>query len=131
MDRTKLKQFLYEVAEVEELKPKKLATLKQDDDEINQVLYQGQHIELNIKQNPTLGIKIKGLKPIVKECQLGCGQSIANQRIEFKHYGYPEPHWRTRCDNCQKYVSPCGEFLIDNASTFNAAYIKWVNARKK
>mgnify|MGYP000075922725 CR=1 FL=1 len=80
--------------------------------------------------NPTLGYELVGLKPVLRACELGCGDTIAGQVVEKRYCTGPVPHWRTRCRTCGYYVSPDGKYFVDGAHAIAAEYVKYFNKQK-
>jgi hypothetical protein len=74
--------------------------------------------------NPTLGFKFIKLKDIERECQLGCGKIVKNQKLEKRLAFTPIKHWRTRCTTCQSYVHPNGVDLIKGAHLVQATFLR-------
>lgn len=126
MDNKLLKEFIQQVAEVKELKPVTDGSRPPDDG--TQVVYQGKWIEIDRKNNPTLGFKFIKLKPVERLCQLGCGSIVPDQIVERRHAIHPKPHWRTRCASCQKYVHPSGEGFIGDSHSAQKAYYAWLRS---
>lgn len=130
MDNKQLKEFIKQVAEIEELKPKKDPTIRLDDDAEDLVRLGNEWVEVTAKSNPTLGFKFIKLKETHKVCELGCGDIVTNQVIEWRLAMSPEKHWRTRCNNCACYVSPDGKGFIQGGHAIAAAYARYFNSLK-
>lgn len=130
MDKKKLKEFIKEVAEIEELKPKKDRAVRLDDDALDVVKVDNEWVEITAKSNPTLGFKFKKLKDKNATCELGCGDIVTNQLIEKRLSHTPMPHWRTRCNNCGHYVSPDGVGFIQGAHEIQSAYVRFFRGEK-
>jgi hypothetical protein len=121
--------WLSTVAEIEQPVPKKDPNIKQyDTDEYFEIEIDDEVVILNNRSNPTLQPKIKRLKPKTKMCELGCGELIADQVIEKRFCFSPERHWRTRCQNCGKYVNPSGGELVDGGHRIAVVYSKYFNS---
>jgi hypothetical protein len=80
--------------------------------------------------NPTLGYELVKIKPVLRACDLGCGDSIVDQVVERRYCTAPVPHWRTRCKTCGYYLSPDGKYFIDGAHAIAAEYVKYFNKQK-
>lgn len=130
MDKNKLKEFIKEVAEIEELSPKKDPAVRLDNDAYDVVRVKDEWVEITAKSNPTLGFKFKKLKDRHAVCELGCGDIVSNQTVEKRLCHHPEKHWRTKCMTCGCFVSPDGEGFIEGAHQIQAAYIRYFNAIK-
>ncbi len=126
MDPKKLHSLIESVAEVEYIKPKRLATVKQSRTEVSEVLYNNKPVEISLDYNPSLGIKLKKFKSEAKPCELGCGKQIKNQVIEQRLHDIPHPHWRKKCANCKKYQAPDGT-IIENSTHVHAYFLKYFN----
>jgi hypothetical protein len=72
--------------------------------------------------NITIPKKIKSIKHQPKLCELNCGQMLINQKIERSYHSWPEPHWRTKCTNCQHYLHPKGDRLVKGVHEFKLYY---------
>lgn len=125
MDKKEFKQFIESVAEIKELKPVKITSIRQSDDEPNEVKIDGEWEEIDFHNNPTLGFKFVKLKDRFAACTLGCGDIVSNQVIEKKIYTYPEMHWRTNCKNCGCCLSPDGSGFIKGGSNIQTAFINY------
>ena len=128
MDKQQFKQFVESVAEIKELKPAKLPSIRQSsDEELSQVRSGDDFIDINIDCNPTLGFKFIKLKDAHRACTLGCGNVVANQVVEKKWHSYPKPHWRTSCQNCNAVIHPDGDQLIHGTgSQIQTIFYKWL-----
>jgi len=133
MDKQEYRKRIEELALIKDRKPTKSPThnrlakeivieLDEDGNEIE--------VEREVTENATLGFDLVGIKPILRACELGCGDIVANQRIERRFNRMPEPHWRTKCVNCSCYVSPDGEGFIEQPSMVAAAYLKYFNDKR-
>jgi hypothetical protein len=106
MDQDKLQAFIKSVSIVKEYKAK---------------------YGVEAEPNPSLpGLKWMSLKPVERLCQLGCGDSVIDQRIERRLAFTPTRHWKTRCANCQKYVHPDGGSLVDGSQAAQKIYQTWL-----
>lgn len=128
MNNKEIKEFVQQVAVIKELKPATSPNIRLDDTHHNEVLVGHQWIEINKETNPTLGFKLVKLKDKFKACELGCGEIVSNQVIESKVCTTPVPHWRTKCTNCDCFVSPDGKEFIKGGHAIQAAYSKHFNA---
>jgi hypothetical protein len=75
-------------------------------------------------RNLTMMPRIVKLKSQPKICELGCGQEVVNQRIERTLHDWPQPHWRTKCTNCQHYLHPSGKGLIKGVNQYHTYFAK-------
>lgn len=130
MNNKQLKEFVQSVAEIKELTPKKDPSIRLDDNAEELVRVGDEWFEITAKSNPTLGFKFIKLKEQHRACELGCGDIVANQKIEKRLAFTPEKHWRTRCANCGCYVSPDGEGFIEGGHQIAAAYLRHFNSLK-
>jgi hypothetical protein len=117
MDKKEFRTRLAELAEFEDETPRLLRLEPGALDPINEVVYDGEVIELERTFNPTLGIKFIRLKPRMEICEIGCGNIIDRQVLEKNYTTYPVPHWRTKCRTCGKYQHPSGDGLIEDKGT--------------
>lgn len=130
MEKKQLKDFIESVAEIKELAPKKDPKIRLDDG-VNELVRHGDEwVEINSKENPTLGFKFIKLKDKHQSCELGCGDIVTNQVIERRLALTPEKHWRTRCQNCGCYLSPDGQGFLEGGHQIQAAYVKYFNSLK-
>lgn len=129
MKNEDIKQFVKSVAEIKELKP--ATDGSRPPEEMTPVLYQGEWIEIDRDNNPTLGFKFIKLKDRYSECRLGCGEIVKNQIIEKRLALTPERHWRTHCRQCQAFVHPDGSTLIKGAHKIQAIYMAYFNEKNK
>lgn len=114
------KEFRIKLAELVDFVDEVPRLLRQEPgalDPVNEVIFEGERIELERTFNPTLGIKFIRLKPRMHICEIGCGNIIDRQVIEKSYSTYPSPHWRTKCKSCGKYQHPSGEGLINEHGT--------------
>ena len=110
MDQDKLQAFIKSVSIVKEYAPK---------------------YGVEAEPNPSLpGLKWMGLKPVERPCELGCGDIVADQRIERRLAFTPTRHWKTRCANCQRYVHPDGVTLVDTSQAAQKIYQAWLAGEK-
>lgn len=134
MDSKQIKEFIKTVAEIKERKPVRNASHgrveKEWVTEIDPATGEEIEVERNVPlENDTLGFDLVKIKPQNKLCELGCGEIVTDQVIEKRLADYPKKHWKTRCKNCQLYLTPDGEGLV-KSTEINAYYIKWFNAVK-
>jgi hypothetical protein len=125
MDNKQIKDFVESVAEIKELKP--VTDGSRPPDDATEVFYNGEWIEVSQKTNPTLGFKFIKLKEVERECMLGCGERVINQKVEKRFVFTPVRHWRTRCATCQSFVHPNGEELIKGGHAVQAAFLRHFN----
>ena len=125
MDKKQIIDFIESVAEIKLLKP--VTDGSRPPDDATEVLYNGEWIEVSAKTNPTLGFKFIKLRDVERECQLGCGKQVVNQKIEKRLAFTPITHWRTRCTKCQAYVHPNGVDLIKGAHLVQATFLRHFN----
>lgn len=125
MNKLELKELVQQVAEIQDLSPKKDPNIRLDDHAEELVRHDNTWIELNSKTNPTLGFKLVKLKEKHRLCELDCGDLVANQVVERRLAFTPEKHWRTRCQNCAKFVSPDGVGFIEGGHAVAAAYTRY------
>jgi len=123
MDKEKLKEFLNEVGVVKELRP--VCKGERPADSVTEVVYKGKRITVSREENETLGFALQKLKKVKRECTMGCGKMVENQVVERRMAFTPEPHWRTRCSNCSKFLHPDGITLIEGAHLVQAAFLTY------
>lgn len=129
MDPIEFKNRLAEFAEVETIKPH-VASNEKPSYDIEEVVVQGEVIELSQKCNPTLGVELIKLKDINKVCEMGCGKIVTNQLIEKRFTHVPKPHWKTKCMNCGAYLNPQGDGLIMNSQDAHAVFRNFYMRKK-
>lgn len=130
MNPKELRQRLEQVAELKDRKPAKSPTHNRLAKEIViEVDEDGTEyeVEVEITENNTLGYDLVKIKDQHRLCELGCGEIIANQVIEKRFARTPVAHWRTRCQNCDCYVSPDGLGFIRGGHQIQAAYNRHFN----
>lgn len=128
MDQKLFRQRLEQLAVIRDKKPVKTAshnrlakeTIVEIDEDGNEV-----EIEVEIKENPTLGIEIVKIRDRTEVCDLGCGKIVTNQIVESRLVTFPERHWRTRCKNCECFVSPDGMSFIEGGHMVQDAFMKY------
>lgn len=125
MDKIKFKEWIKTVAEIKELSPKKDPNIRLDNDAQDLVRHGDEWVEVTAKANPTLGFQFVKLKDKTAVCELGCGDIVSNQVVEKRFCESPQPHWRTRCNNCGCFVSPDGVGFIEGGHQVQAAYVKF------
>jgi hypothetical protein len=130
-NKTEVKEFVQQHAEIKELKPVGDPNIRLDEDQEDTVMYRGELIKLTAKENPTLGFKFLKLKDRFAVCEIGCGEIVANQVIEKRLGLHPQRHWKTRCATCNKYLSPDGTSIITNSSAIQQAYVKYFAEKKR
>jgi hypothetical protein len=127
MDKDEFRARVAELAIIQDAKITKAKDKSRAADEIHEVVYDQEIIEISSEDNPTLSFDLIKLKPISKLCELpNCGKIVDNQIIEYRHVQTPQPHWRIRCENCQCYLHPDGETLIDDSRQVYAIEYQWV-----
>ena len=87
---------------------------------------QGQQFELSATHNPTLNVKIKQLKPIIKSCE-DCGKECQDRVVTKNLYSFPHKHWRRYCNGCQRVFNPETQqydLTVNKAQPFFTAYLK-------
>jgi hypothetical protein len=131
MDKKEFKDRIAELAEIQDLKPAKVASIRLDETDQNDVrTNDGEWLHINQEVNPTLGFKFIKLKDQSRDCQLGCGDVVINQVVEQRLAFTPQKHWRTKCVTCGCFVSPDGQGFIEGGHQIQAAYMKHFNALK-
>lgn len=128
MDKKDFKDFLESVAVIKELKPVTTG-FRLDENSGGEVRYNDEWIEVGKQGNPTLGYKFVKLKEQHRLCELGCGKVVSNQVIEKRLATHPKHHWRTRCTNCECFVSPDGVGLIKGGHQIQAAFMRWFKGK--
>ena len=132
MDKNKFKELLEQVAEVETVVPRfTKSQVDLDEEDLAVVKTNGQWVKLDLDHNPTLGFKMIKLKDQLRPCALSCGDVVMNQVVEKRHYKHPEPHWRTYCKACNKYLSPDAKEFIAGGFAVNYAFEKYLKKRGK
>jgi hypothetical protein len=129
MKKEDIKQFVESVAEIKLLQPSR--DTSKDNNEINEVVYDGEKIEINNKHNPTLGYKFLKLKDNSKLCEMGCNKIVTNQIIEKRLAFTPERHWKTYCRTCQTYLHPDKKTLVKGSHAIQSIYLAYFNERNK
>ena len=117
MDKDELKRRVAEVAVIKDIKPAKSGAHNRFTTEIVvEVDEFGEEyeVEREITDNPTLGFALVSLKPVTRPCELSCGKIVTDQVIESRLAYTPFPHYRTRCKNCTRFLSPNGKFVTGN-----------------
>ena len=129
MDPNELRQWLEQVAELKDRKPVRTASHRPAIEYITEVDEDGEEyqIPVEVKDNPTLGFDLVKVKDQHRLCELGCGEIVTNQIIEKRHVITPKKHWRTRCKNCDCYVSPDGKGFIKGSHSVQHAFARYFN----
>ena len=123
MDNEEFLRRLNELAELQVIKVASPAKRKPEDEVI--VWRNGQAIEIDDTDNPTLYYKIKKLKSDVRKCD-DCSKKVKNRTVTKKLYAYPVKHWRKLCNNCNMFEHPdSGKYCLVGASTQNV-YIQYL-----
>ena len=124
MNDKEFKTRIAELADIEDIKvPVVNIRSKKQEEELADLFPPG--------ENPTLGFELKRLKPQARLCELGCGDIVENQHIEYKKYEYPVTHWRTRCTTCECTLSPDGKGFIEGTVQVNNAFARYFKERKR
>lgn len=133
MDKEQLRQQLEQVAVLKDKKPAKTANYRPAIEYITEVDEDGEEyqVPIEITENATLGFELVKLKDKHAVCELGCGEIVTNQIIEMRHAQTPKPHWRTRCKNCDHYVSPDGKGFIKGSHAVQHAFVRHLNSGHK
>lgn len=123
MDEKEFKNRIAELAVIEDVKVASVnIRSKKQEEEMSDLFPPG--------ENPTLGFELKAIRAQEKLCELGCGDMVANQRIEYKKHIYPIDHWRTRCVNCECTLSPDGKGFIEGVANVNNAYMRYFKNKR-
>lgn len=120
MDQKKYREILETFGEVKVIKVPKNGD-RRESDEVEQVKYQGQMIEIGRDNNPTLTIALKRLHCQDQEriCD-DCGLVVKDRRTERRVCTFPELHWRETCATCHKTRHPISnEFTLDSRQAVN------------
>lgn len=133
MDQNELRLWLEQVAELKDRKPSRTANHRPAIEYVTEVDEDGEEyqVPVEIKDNPTLGFELVKIKDTHRLCELGCGEIVTNQVIEKRHAMTPKSHWRTRCKNCDCYVSPDGKGFIKGSHAVQHAFARHFNGVKK
>ena len=129
MDKKEFRAKLEQVAELKDIKPARTANYRPAIEYITEVDEDGEEyqVPVEVTENPTLGFDLVKLKDQHRVCELGCGEVVTNQVIERRLATTPKKHWRTRCKNCDHYVSPDGEGFIKGSHAVQLAFVKHFN----
>jgi hypothetical protein len=129
MDKNELRQRLEQVAELKDIKPPRTANYRPAIEYITEVDELGEEyqVPVEITENPTLGFQLVKLKDQHRVCELGCGEIVTNQVIEKRYGQTPKSHWKTRCKNCDCYLTPDGLGFIKGGHQIQHAYMKYFN----
>lgn len=130
MDNKQFLDYLSQVAELESRTPKTTPNIRLDETDTNDVRWGNEFITINKEQNPTLGVEIIKYRTKEKECVLGCGQMVKDQMLEHRVCFSPIKHWRTRCANCECFLTPDGQF-IKGGHAIQSFYVKFFKAHDK
>ena len=133
MDPKIFRQQLEQLAQLQDRKPARGPSHRPAIEYITETDELGEEYQraVEIKDNPTLGFDLVRIKPNIRACELNCGDIVTDQIIERRFATTPIPHWRTRCNNCQCFVSPDGQGFIQGAHAIQAAYLKYFNMDRK
>lgn len=129
MKTNELKEFLTSIGEIEDLTPKTSPEVRQGD-EVNEVKYQTEFIEINRHHNPSLGFKLKKLNDHVQACEIGCGKIVANQVIEYRFVNPDEKRFRIKCTNCGKYKHPERDGIIEQSALVQTVFANYRKSLK-
>jgi hypothetical protein len=129
MDPKQLRQHIEAVAIIKDKKPTGSPSIRPAKEIVIEIDEDGDEVEVEVvvQSNPTLGYEFVKLKPIKKDCELGCGQVVDNQIIEKRLAFTPQKHWRTKCKTCGYFVHPTGLGFVETAHQIQAEYFKWFN----
>ena len=98
-------------------------------DEPEEILRNGQLFSIDLKNNPTLNLRVKALKTQPQKCS-DCDRVVQDRKIHQTVYAYPFPHWRKNCGHCKKTQDPeTGEFSVPTTSA--QAYFTNILKKKK
>ncbi len=129
MDKNEFRRRLEQLAELRDRRPAKSPThnrlVKETVTEIDELTGEEIEVEREITVNDTLGFDLVKIRDRVAVCELGCGDLVANQVIETKLVEYPKRHWRTRCKNCDCFVSPDGQGFIRGGTHIQGAFVQY------
>jgi hypothetical protein len=123
------KEFIHRLSEIAEVKIDKQPVssgAQTNRLEPIQLERQGKIVEITSKENPTWGVVVKRLKPIVKPCE-DCGEVVKDRRVQSTMYSYPKAHWRKNCVQCRKTQDPeTKQFTIptQSAQLYFTAFLK-------
>ena len=111
-DKPKRLQQDAEIAINQKKVRKQLLDLGHDAEDIDRVMEEMLDVSHVIVDgvNITIPRKLKAIKHQPKMCELGCGQTAVDQRIDIKFRNWPEKHWVKKCNFCQYYKLPDGTF---------------------
>ena len=104
MEQDKFITRLQELADITSARPPIGPKIRKPNGQ-ERVFRNGQEIPIDPKDNQTWGVKVKKLKPIVKDCE-DCGLRVENRTVNKKFYTFPQAHWRTNCGNCRRTLNP-------------------------
>lgn len=62
--------------------------------------------------NHSIPVAVRELKPIYKPCELGCGQDVSNQHIEYRRTHHNT--WLIKCMTCSLYQDPKTGLMVDH-----------------
>jgi hypothetical protein len=128
MNKDEYRRRLEELAIIKDIKPVKTAMHnRRAIESVTEYDEDGEPYEVfkEVTENPTLGFELVKIKDRIDSCELGCGVIATNQVIEKRFCSHPVPHWRTRCANCQKYVSPDGKQFINGGAQIVREFVKF------
>lgn len=118
MDPKQFHQRLSQLAEIELVSVPRDAA-RREADEPALVKYRGEMIELNLKNNPTLNLRVKQIHHEPRSCE-DCGDTVTDRRTERKLCTFPERHWRETCLACKMTRHPeTGEFCLSSSQAVN------------
>lgn len=126
MDNEIFLKQLQELAELELVGVPRTGGLREAD-EPEEILRNGQLFSIDLKNNPTLNLRVKALKTQPQKCS-DCDRTVVGRKVNHSLYSYPKPHWRKNCNICKKTQEPeTGEFSVPT----NAAQIYFLNLMRK
>jgi len=128
MDNEIFLKQLQELAVVELVSVPRTGGLREAN-EPEEILRNGQIYSIDLKNNPTLNLRVKALKTQAQQCS-DCDRIVQNRKIHQTVYSYPFPHWRKNCGHCKKTQDPdTGQFTIPTTSA--SAYFSGILKKKK
>jgi hypothetical protein len=97
--------------------------------EPEEILRNGQIYSIDLKNNPTLNLRVKALKTQPQQCS-DCDRVVQDRKLHQTVYAWPFPHWRKNCSVCRKTQDPqTKEFSIP--TTTASAYFASILKKKK
>ena len=97
--------------------------------EPEEILRNGEFFSIDLKNNPTLNLRIRQLKTQAQQCS-DCDRVVQDRKVHQTVYSFPFPHWRKNCSHCKKTQDPeTGEFSVP--TTTAQAYFTSILKKKK